>query len=70
MKFKEQLIDFENHSVIIETSMQNLINDVETVIKNESKIVKRVFEEKATHVIQLFIQRVLLKKLNQDLRFY
>ena len=63
VKFKEQLIDFENHSVIIETSMQNLINDVETVIKNESKIVKRVFEEKATHVIQLFIQRVFAQKI-------
>nr|CAI6661378.1 AAC_HP1_G0037360.mRNA.1.CDS.1 [Saccharomyces cerevisiae] len=63
VKFKEQLIDFENHSVIIETSMQNLINDVESVIRNESKIVKRVFEEKATHVIQLFIQRVFAQKI-------
>ena len=63
VKFKERLVDFENHGVIVETSMQNLINGVETVIKNESKVVKRVFEEKATHVIQLFIQRVFAQKI-------
>ena len=38
VKFKERLVDFENHGVIVETSMQNLINGVETVIKNESKV--------------------------------
>lgn len=61
--FKERLMDPSSHGVVYESTMVQLLNDIEAVVKNESKIVKRVFEERAPQVIQLFIQRVFAQKI-------
>lgn len=61
--FKQRLIDPSLHGVVFEKSMVQLLNDVERVVKNESKVVKRVFEERAPQVIQLFMQRIFAQKI-------
>lgn len=62
-QFQRRLTDQTNHAVVYEQGILALLNDVESVIKNESKIVKNVFEERASYVMQLFIQRVFAQKI-------
>lgn len=62
-QYQKKLTDQSNHMVVYEQSILTLLNDIESVIKNESKIVKGVFEERASYVMQLFIQRVFAQKI-------
>lgn len=61
--FKARLTDPDAHDVVYEKDMINLLNDIVSVVKSESKVVKRVFEEKASTVIQLFVQRIFAQKI-------
>ncbi|EDO16865.1 hypothetical protein Kpol_1024p18 [Vanderwaltozyma polyspora DSM 70294] len=65
--FKRRLLDPDFHGVNFEKSLVSLLENIETVIKNESKIVKRVFDESAPHVIQLFIQRIFVQKIDSKI---
>lgn len=67
--FKKRLTDQNIHTVIYEQNMLDTLNDMESVIKNESKIVKRVFEERASYVMQLFIQRIFAQKIEPKVDF-
>ncbi|CCE62394.1 hypothetical protein TPHA_0C02410 [Tetrapisispora phaffii CBS 4417] len=60
---KAKLLDEGYHNVVYDKKIVGLVNGIETVIKDESKIVKRVFEERAPHVLQLFIQRIYAQKI-------
>lgn len=60
---RKKLLQPTSHGVVYDDAIINMLNDIETVIKNESKIVKRVFEERAPHVIRLFIQRIFAQKI-------
>lgn len=62
-EFKEELVDSDKHGVIYEKTMVAHLSDIETVIKNESKVVKRVFEERAPLVMQKFMQRIFAQKV-------
>ncbi|CCD26004.2 exocyst subunit SEC10 NDAI_0G02290 [Naumovozyma dairenensis CBS 421] len=62
-KLKNRLLDQDSHGVIYDEAIIKILDEIETVIKNESKIVKRVFEDRAPHVIQLFIQRIFAQKI-------
>ncbi|GAV52887.1 hypothetical protein ZYGR_0AI01690 [Zygosaccharomyces rouxii] len=67
--FKEQLIDPDRHGVIYEKNMVAHLSDIETVIKNESKVVKRVFEERSLLVMQKFMQRIFAQKIEGRVDF-
>lgn len=47
--FKARLTDPDAHGVLYEKDMINHLNDIITVVKSESKVVKRVFEKKSFH---------------------
>ncbi|CCH62385.1 hypothetical protein TBLA_0H00970 [Henningerozyma blattae CBS 6284] len=66
---KVRLMNVEIHGVIYEDKMLAILNDIEEVIKKESKIVKRVFEERAPRVLQLFIQRIFAQKIESKVEF-
>lgn len=68
-EFKGRLVDPTLHGVVYEKKMVELLNDIESVVKNESKIVKRVFEEGAPLVIQLFMQRIFAQKIEPKVDF-
>lgn len=67
--FKEKLVDPDNHGVIYEKTMVAHLSDIETVIKNESKVVKRVFEERSLLVMQKFMQRIFAQKIEGRVDF-
>lgn len=62
-EFKDELVDSDKHGVIYEKTMVAHLSDIETVIKNESKVVKRVFEDRALLVMQKFMQRIYAQKV-------
>lgn len=62
-QFKKRLMDQNIHTVVYEQNILKMLNEIESVVKNESKIVKGVFEERASYVMQLFIQRVFVQKI-------
>ncbi|AQZ17305.1 SEC10 (YLR166C) [Zygosaccharomyces parabailii] len=62
-EFKDELVDSDKHGVIYEKTMVAHLSDIETVIKNESKVVKRVFEDRALLVMQKFMQRIFAQKV-------
>ncbi|CDH09858.1 related to Exocyst complex component SEC10 [Zygosaccharomyces bailii ISA1307] len=62
-EFKGELVDSDKHGVIYEKTMVAHLSDIETVIKNESKVVKRVFENRALLVMQKFMQRIFAQKV-------
>lgn len=68
-EYRRKLVDPDVHSVAYEQTIVTVLNDIETIIKNESKIVKRVFEERAAHVIQLFIQRIYAQKIEPKIDY-
>lgn len=57
-EYKRRLTDPTIHAVSFESYTVNLLNEIEEAVKREYVIVKRVFEDRATYVIQLFVQRV------------
>lgn len=61
IKFK--LTNPDNHHLFNESTISNELISIEDVIKKEADIVKKVFEDKASHVIQLFIQSVFSQKI-------
>lgn len=67
--FKEKLVDSDRHGVIYEKNMVAHLSDIETVIKNESKVVKRVFEERSLLVMQKFMQRIFAQKIEGRVDF-
>ncbi|KAL3232705.1 Exocyst complex component SEC10 [Nakaseomyces bracarensis] len=67
---KNSLMDPNYHGVIYSQGLVNMIDEIEEVVKNESKIVKRVFEDSAAYVIQLFIQRVFAQKIEPKFEFF
>ncbi|CAB4254794.1 similar to Saccharomyces cerevisiae YLR166C SEC10 Essential 100kDa subunit of the exocyst complex [Maudiozyma barnettii] len=62
-QFKKRLMDQNIHTVVYEQNILNMLNDIESVIKNESKIVNGVFEGRASYVMQLFVQRVFVQQI-------
>ncbi|CAR26897.1 hypothetical protein ZYGR_0I01690 [Zygosaccharomyces rouxii] len=68
-EFKEKLIAPDRHGVIYEKNMVAHLSDIETVIKNESKVVKRVFEERSLLVMQKFMQRIFAQKIEGRVDF-
>lgn len=67
--FKEKITDPDNHGVFYENSMVKKLDEIETVIKNESKVVKKVFEARAEYVLQLFIERIFAQKIESRVEF-
>lgn len=61
--FKAKLVNPDVHGVVYEKGMIDLVDDIVSVVKSESKVVKRVFEERASTVMQLFIQRIFAQKI-------
>lgn len=61
--FKAKLTNPDEHGVVCEKGMIDLINDITSVVKSESKVVQRVFEERAPNVMQLFMQRIFAQKI-------
>lgn len=64
--FKSKISDPDNHSLFYEKTMVERLESIENVIKNESKVVKVVFEERAQFVLQLFIQRIFAQKIESN----
>lgn len=63
-QFDQNLLKPDHHYVIYDDKvMIPLLNEITTVIENESQIVMQVFDKKSVHVLQLFIQRVFVQKL-------
>ncbi|CAL9732769.1 exocyst complex component Sec10p [Monosporozyma unispora] len=63
-QFDKNLLNPDHHYVIYDDKvMIPLLNEITTVIENESQIVMQVFDKKSVHVLQLFIQRVFVQKL-------
>ena len=67
--FKNNLLDEDLHTINFETTFVGELDSIELVIKNESKVVKRVFEERASYVIQLFIQRIFVQKIETKISY-
>ncbi|CCF59610.1 hypothetical protein KAFR_0H02010 [Kazachstania africana CBS 2517] len=68
--FKANMNNPLSHTFKFEESFIAILNDIELVIKNESKIVKKVFEERSSYVIQLFIQRIFVQKIELKVDSY
>lgn len=63
-EFDKTLLNPDYHYVIYDDKvMIPLLNEITTVIENESTIVTQVFDKKSIHVLQLFIQRIFVQKL-------
>ncbi|QLL31904.1 hypothetical protein HG536_0C00710 [Torulaspora globosa] len=62
-EFKAKLTNPDEHGVIYEKSMMDLIDDIVSVVKSESKVVQRVFEQRAPNVMQLFMQRIFAQRI-------
>lgn len=62
--FDQNLLNPDYHYVIYDKKvMIPLLNEIASVIEKESRIVIQVFDKKAIHVLQLFIQRIFVQKL-------
>ncbi|SCV04116.1 LANO_0G08262g1_1 [Lachancea nothofagi CBS 11611] len=61
--FKVKICNIDCHAACYETTMVQKLDEIESLIKNESKIVKRVFEGRCSFVMQLFVQRIFGQKL-------
>lgn len=68
-QFKENLINMDYHGVLYEENISQVLSTIEEVVKHESKIVKKVFEDKASHVLQLFLQRIFVQKIENKVDF-
>lgn len=67
---KNSLMDPNYHGVIYSQGLVDMMDEILEVVKNESKIVKRVFEDSAAYVIQLFVQRVFAQKIEPRFEFF
>ncbi|CEP61453.1 exocyst subunit SEC10 LALA0_S03e03202g [Lachancea lanzarotensis] len=61
--FKNSLTDLNHHAISYESSMVRILDEIETLVKNESKVVGRVFESRCAFVLQLLIQKIFLQKI-------
>lgn len=61
--FKSKITDMNYHGICYDKSMVATLDEMESLIKNESKIVKKVFENRSAFVLQLFIQRIFAQKI-------
>ncbi|SCU96820.1 LAFA_0G08284g1_1 [Lachancea sp. 'fantastica'] len=61
--FKTKLTDPDYHAISYDTQMVHILDEIETLVKNESKVVKRVFESRCAFVLQLLIQKIFLQKI-------
>lgn len=62
--FDKNLLNPDHHYVIYDKKvMIPLLSEIASVIEKESRIVIQVFDKKAIHVLQLFIQRIFVQKL-------
>lgn len=66
---RDKLMDPNYHIIVYSQELVDMLKNIEEVIKNESKIVKRVFEDSASYVLQLFIQRTFAQKIEPQLEF-
>lgn len=63
-EFDKNLLNPDYHYVIYDKKvMLPLLDEIASVIEKESRIVIQVFDDKAVHVLQLFIQRIFVQKL-------
>lgn len=67
VQFRSKLLDPKTRGVIISPTVALDLDKIATIIKDEAKVVKRVFDDKAAYVMQLFIQRVFADKLEPKL---
>ncbi|SCU89508.1 LAME_0E03950g1_1 [Lachancea meyersii CBS 8951] len=61
--FKKNISNSDFHALCYEAKMVHKLDEIETLIKNESKVVKQVFESRCAYVLQLFIQKIFLQKI-------
>ncbi|SCU81814.1 LADA_0C01222g1_1 [Lachancea dasiensis] len=65
--FKSKISDIDYHSICYEKTIIQNLDEIETVIKEESKVVKQVFEKQCAYVMQLFVQRIFTQKIQPSI---
>ncbi|KAH3902045.1 related to Exocyst complex component SEC10 [Saccharomycodes ludwigii] len=63
-EFRNKLENPDIHTTFYHEEVVNLLDVIITTIGEESKIIKEVFEDKVTKVMQLFIQRIFAQILD------
>ena len=61
--FKGKLSDINYHGACYDSTMVHKIEELKALIKNESRVVTKVFESRSAFVLQLFVQRIFAQKL-------